>query len=504
MNWSPYQDAIFRFITEDAGNASIEAVAGSGKTSTIVEAANRLPPTARALFLAFNKSIALELGARLPANVEAKTLNALGHGAWCRYTGKRTIKLNTDKTRDIIRDVMSDTEEKIYGFGVRRLVALAKTVGIVPQATTKTVLGGLVEDNDDEWQGLIDWFDLDFGEGASIDYAIDLAREVLEKSIYSAVSEIDFDDQIYMTTIMRVPMNLYDFVFVDEAQDLNAMQRQMLRMSLRPNGRLVAVGDPHQAIYGFRGADSQSMANLQSEFRTTTLPLSISYRCPKAVVAEAQRFVSHIQASDTAPDGEVITLGTFDHTHFDATDAIVCRANAPIIGMAFKLLRKQIPVRVLGREIGAGLIVLIKKMRASSLVELDTKLLDHQTAECEKFMRCHMEQKAEALMDRISTIQVFMDALEPGNQTIDALIRLIESLFTDNNRGRLTLCTVHKAKGLEWHRVFILNPQLMPSKYATQEWQQAQEVNIQYVAVTRARQRLAYIDDKKWAEEVTA
>lgn len=495
--WSPYQDAIFRFITDDAGNASIEAVAGSGKTTTIVEAAKRLPPTSRALFLAFNKSIALELAARLPANVEAKTLNALGHGAWMRYTGKRTIKLNTDKTRDIIRDVMSETEQRIYTAGVRKLVALAKTIGLVPDGM-KTVYGGLAEDTDEEWMGLIDWYDVDFGEGARIDHAIDLAREVLEKSIYTAVREIDFDDQIYMTVIMRAPMIQYDFVFVDEAQDLNAMQRQMLRMSLKPNGRLIAVGDPHQAIYGFRGADSQSMPNLANEFKTTTLPLSISYRCPKLVVAEAQRFVSHIQSHEDAPDGEVVHLGDkFSPQDFNPQDAIVCRANAPIITLAFRCLREKIPVRVLGREIGAGLTALIKKMRACDLQDLDARLLDFQAIECDKFMRRNMDQKAEALMDKVATIQVFIDGLEPHQRTIDDLIQLIESLFTDNDKGRLTLCTIHKAKGLEWHHVYVLNPHLMPSKYAKQDWQKAQETNIQYVAVTRARHRLAYISTEE-------
>jgi superfamily I DNA/RNA helicase len=59
--------------------------------------------------------------------------------------------------------------------------------------------------------------------------------------------------------------------------------------------------------------------------------------------------------------------------------------------------------------------------------------------------------------------------------------------------GCLTLCTVHKAKGLEWNRVYILDEFLMPSKYARQAWQQQQETNLQYVAVTRAKQELKFI-----------
>jgi len=104
VEFSQYQAAIFTWVREhlDAPGALIvEAVAGSGKTTTIVKAAELIPTDHKAAFLAFNKSIATELGNRLPAHVEAKTLNALGF-AVCRARLPKGIQIDRNKTRDLI------------------------------------------------------------------------------------------------------------------------------------------------------------------------------------------------------------------------------------------------------------------------------------------------------------------------------------------------------------------------------------------------------------------
>jgi superfamily I DNA/RNA helicase len=493
--WSDHQDRIFRFVTEDTGNASIEAVAGSGKTTTIVEAANRLDPNSRSLFLAFNKSIAEELGSRLPAHVTAKTLNSLGHGAWSRFVKPKRLKLDSNKTRSIVDENLNETSRKLYGAPVGRMVALAKSAGLVPQGTHGAT--GLLEDDQAAWLEMIDWHDIDFHEKADPNYAIDLARSVLYDSIKLAETGlIDFDDQLYMTVIYGVPMERFDFVFVDEAQDLNPIQHSLLAMALKDTGRLIAVGDPRQAIYGFRGADAASMDNLQKTFGTTTLPLSISYRCPQNVVAEAQKLVPHIQSHDAAPVGVVGSLAKYQPETFFDTDAILCRNVKPIISLAFQLIRAGRGVRVLGRDIGQGLQALVKKMNTDSIDKLEIKLEAYLDREMNKMLAKGQEEKAAALADKVDTLRVFLDQLTEDNRTIPALFARIDALFTDNGKGKLTLCTVHKSKGLEWDRVFILDRKLMPSKYAKQEWQIAQETNIHYVAITRARQELYYIDSE--------
>jgi superfamily I DNA/RNA helicase len=101
---------------------------------------------------------------------------------------------------------------------------------------------------------------------------------------------IDFDDMLWLPVILGHKFSTLDWLFVDEAQDTNDIQIEILERSLGHSSRFVAVGDPHQAIYGFRGANSDALDKIVARFACRTLPLSVSYRCSKAVVAEAQKF----------------------------------------------------------------------------------------------------------------------------------------------------------------------------------------------------------------------
>ena len=89
----------------------------------------------------------------------------------------------------------------------------------------------------------------------------------------------NFDDLLYLAVKDGISLPKFDFIFVDEAQDTNAIQRALLRKIMKKTSRVVVVGDPAQAIYGFRGADSESMNLIAEEFDCKRLPLSISCRC---------------------------------------------------------------------------------------------------------------------------------------------------------------------------------------------------------------------------------
>lgn len=502
IQWSPQQEKIYDWALNGRGSVVVIAVAGSGKTATIVELANRINPNLYVLFVAFNKAIAEELKTRLPKHVRAMTLNGMGYSAWLRHLGNQhKVEVDSNKTRNIMRRLLSEEQLERHGASLPKLVALAKSSGLVPisaGAFDASKYVGLTRDTDEVWQTLIEHYSVDTDE--DVLEAINLARYVLRETIVTGHEVVDFDDQLYLPVINRAKFFQNDWLMVDEAQDVNKIQRAMLKRALRPGGRLVAVGDPAQAIYGFRGADTSSIDNIKKEFGAVELPLTVSYRCPQAVVREAQRFVSHIQAAPSAPEGTVQYTGKYGHGLFQPTDAILCRNSGPIVNMAFKLIRNNVACRVLGREIGAGLITLIKKMKAKTIENLIERLDAYTERETAKFIVKGEEQKADALVDRMTTISVFIGNLGEDRRTIPALIEKIEALFTDNNKGVLTLCTVHKSKGLEWHRVFILDAaDLMPSKWARQEWQQEQEKNLQYVAATRAKSSLHYIDTKGMA-----
>jgi DNA helicase-2/ATP-dependent DNA helicase PcrA len=497
ITWSPQQEKIYDWSVNGRGSAVVIAVAGAGKTTTIVELANRIPAHLSCAFVAFNKSVATELSSRLPKHVRAQTLNGLGFSTWMRHIGRdRKIEVDGKKTWKIMQRVLTGEQLETYASTLPKLVSMGKGAGIVPSCTVgaQPRLVSLTRDTDEVWEAMIDRYQIDVENPLE---AIDLARKILVETITSGKEVIDFDDQLYLPVIHAARFWQNDWLMVDEAQDVNKIQRAMLKRSLKPSGRLVAVGDPRQAIYGFRGADTSSIDTIKREFGAVELPLTVSYRCPRAVVAEAQKYVSHIQSTDTAPLGKVETLPKYKALDFLPTDAILCRNSAPIVDLAFALIRNNVACRVLGKEIGVGLINLIKKMKARGIENLIERLDLYRQRETAKFIAKRQEEKADLLNDRLDTILVIINNMAETERTVPALISKIESIFTDNDKGLLTLCTVHKSKGLEWSRVFILDAdKLMPSPWARQEWQQEQEANLQYVAVTRAKQELYYISTK--------
>jgi len=509
MTPSKYQQAIYDEIRTGDGCLIIKAVAGAGKTTTIVEAYKLIPPT-QCIFVAFNKDIVTALKGRV---ANACTMNSLGYGVLRRFLGSKwPLQVESDKTMKVIKRVFGEQipdeiewrkEFSTYAAGVRKLVGLAKAHGIVPMGVPGT---GLVMDTEQNWADLIEKYDVEFERDGKPEAAIDWARRILIRSIRAAQEDlyVDFDDQLYLPVIWQAKFDQHDVIFVDEAQDVNPIQRAMLKMALKPGGRLIAVGDPHQAIYGFRGADTEAIQNIKEEFAAKELPLSVSYRCPKSVVTEAKTYVTEIESHDTAPDGKVETMDSYWPDLFTNDDAVICRNTAPLIEQAYRFIRTGKGCRMLGREIGAGLVAMINKVmgkRIKTVDQLEDKLAEYAEREKAKLMAKGKEDQAGALMDKLETIDIFVQQLPEDDRTIERLIANIEAMFTDNNKGLLTLCTIHKSKGQEWNKVFILNRHLMPSKYARQEWQKQQEANCAYVAVTRAKEELYFIDSKKWLDK---
>lgn len=272
-----------------------------------------------------------------------------------------------------------------------------------------------------------------------------------------------------------------------------------------------------QAIYGFRGADSNSMSMLAEEFECEHLPLTISYRCPTSVIAEARRFVSHIEAAPDAPEGKVhhnvnlytvlrntaaLCAGTSDEQTPDAPsdraftprDLVVCRTTKPLIALAFRAMKMRIPVKILGREIGQGLKTLIGKMRATDVDDLVVKLEAWAAREIDKAIAKQLDEKVDQLQDKLDAILCLIEGLPETQRALPDLLECLESLF-NNNVQALTLSTIHKTKGMEAKRVWWLNASACPSKWAKKDWQKTQEINLCYVAVTRAMEELLYIED---------
>jgi len=282
----------------------------------------------------------------------------------------------------------------------------------------------------------------------------------------------------------------------------------------------------HNSIYGFTGADNDAVDRIVADFDCVQLPLSTTYRCSKAATALAQTWVPHIEAHTSNRAGTVIevsadtfmrgycgsdgtAMGTVTGSRIHPGDGILCRNTRPLVTLAFRLLRTGIACHVEGRDIGKQLSNLASKWKVATCTALLTNLESYRARETTKLEARNAHYLVESLNDRIDTLIALMD----GCETVAELTRKIDSMFKDTTdrpatklgtmgyehrpapSPTVTLSTIHKAKGREWNRVFILGwHELMPSKWARQPWEITQEDNLMYVAVTRTKDALVLVE----------
>jgi DNA helicase-2/ATP-dependent DNA helicase PcrA len=489
---SPQQIAVFDFVEKGKGNAIVEAVAGAGKTTTIVEATKRM--NGRVFLGAYNKKMGDELKERVRGmkDIYAATFHSFGFNALRFAFGKRfQLKVERNKVAAIIA-VRAENDPDItpYATAIAKTVSMAKQRGFGPLVS--------VED-DNAWAEMCSKFDLDsdLPEECTTEQLVAYSKWALSQS-NANLDVIDFDDMVYLPLQKNLRTLTHEWVLIDEAQDTNPTRRALARKMLTPSGRLIAVGDPMQAIFGFTGADNDSLDQIAAQFKAIRLPLTITYRCPKAVVRHAQTWVSHIQSGDSAPEGAVLNQSYDDMmSSAVAGDAILCRVNKPLVAACFAFIRAGKGAKIEGREVGDALVKLATKWRIKTIDVLRDRLDSYLSKQSAKFIAKKQEDKADRLTDQVETLFAIIDRAESQQmRTITELVTVIESLFADDvsSKGLIVLSSVHKSKGLEWNKVYLLGREsYMPSKFAKQDWQKDQERNLIYVAVTRAQSTLVEV-----------
>lgn len=280
-------------------------------------------------------------------------------------------------------------------------------------------------------------------------------------------------------------------ILVHNCQDMNQAQILLAQRVCRKSGRIVVVGDDRQAIYGFRGADSGSLDRLKKELEASELGLTITYRCPKSIVAEAQEYVPDYEAAPTAPEGIVSNMNREKMLQAALPgDFILSRKNAPLAGVCLALMREGRKAKIEGRDIGKGLTSLVRKLKGKSLSDLFKKLETWRGKEIDRAQSLSKKSATETRMAYVNDQAETIVALSEGVSSVNELEKRIESLFTDNNIGNSIVCsTVHKSKGLESDRVFVLDNTFTMSG--------PEEDNIMYVCVTRAKKELVYVHESE-------
>lgn len=483
--WSPQQIEIYGWFesTRQPGdkdyNAVARARAGTGKTTTLVEGVNRIPKSeSRILMCAYNKRIAEELVIRVTnPNVTVKTLHAVGfaavrrywEGVGCEFGRRRADNLTDQVCGQLVPD------------GIKRLISKLHTLGreMCPHETDPGVLADIAvtfELEPDEYEWGDTGFDLQFVEAKALE-AMELAAAVKPQVI-------DGSDMIFLPLRNGWLHKAYDRVLVDEGQDMSMAQLEIAQRVCK--GRMFICGDDRQAIYGFRGADSSSIDRLKRELRAVEYPLNVTYRCGKAIVALAQQIVPDFTAAPDTHEGKVSRLAEFKLTATAGPgDFILSRLNAPLVSVAMSLLRSGKRTRIAGRDIGAGLTALVRKLKGRSIPDLLKKINAWRDREIDRLLAMDREDRVEAIVDKAEMIIGLCD----GAESVDDLIDWVEALFTDDGLGQqgiITCSSVHRAKGLEADRVFVLQETLRDHT--------VEEMNIRYVAITRAKKELVWVN----------
>src|SRR5579872_3369524 len=274
--WTPQQEAYFAAVREQDDPLAVNAVAGSSKTTSSVEAAKGALERGGVGMTAFNKVIADELQRRLPAGASAATMHSVGFRLLReRFDG---IEVDDKKLRRLFLDRFPEmhragTKEwagrhfpKREYESVPEIVRCCKMQLLDEARSGRAAIVTACEGMDVELPD----------DDGDLEECLDAAGELLGAAAEDTTA-CDFDDMVWMPVRLDLVRPQFDTLFVDEAQDLSPVQHELV---CRSGERLIVVGDPKQAIYGFAGADSSSFDTLRDRLSAVELPLSVSFRCP--------------------------------------------------------------------------------------------------------------------------------------------------------------------------------------------------------------------------------
>jgi superfamily I DNA/RNA helicase len=534
---SPEQRDICKFVydgsdVEDAArHLCIDSCAGSAKTSTLLQCLWFIPNDKKVLLLSFNKNIQ----------------NALQQAV-----NKCSVFVLTQLKREIPRCTTLTCHA--HGFNaLKTFFPMASQDAGVSDNKSQLVNSVIEKENDDVKKALEHWrwqlpkmlrlllnlavncedcpsltedFVRDVGRRYGIavpeknmfkrnnDHLMWCYMRVLEKSLQQCVqrtNNFDYNDMIYLPVYLNLPLMRYDYVLVDESQDLNAAQIELIRRSVEPEkGRVIFVGDQNQSIYGFRGVEMNAIEKVTQMFDATVLPLHTCWRCAKSVVEVAQAIVPRIKASPHATDGlatvrpEDELIGLLVQRDLNMTHAVLCRTNSPLIELSIQLMKFDIPYTLSAPSLRETLHSLANQVNDAAW--LHSRNLLNKTNKFIEWKRKTGKEMGEEMIeksDQLDSLRNIINSMaSKGNASISQVHSQIDSVFgeiDDNNGGKngcVRLSTIHSVKGMEFDCVYMIATRLLPHPSSKgSAWQRQQEENLKYVAFTRAKRELYYMQE---------
>ena len=547
MNFKPstyQQDILDFFLNNPQSNMLVNALAGSGKSTTACMLSEHSKTSD--IYIAFNASVVEEFKKKIKnPKTKVMTMHSLAYSimlynveqeskdsgekpkGFGSQRSKRTVSLDNFKPHKILDEEIT----KRYG----RYIEFAKRVFLKDNYVNLYNLCRLTltdMSSNKDVSRLIDDHVLflyygDEGYSAPDISEITSTLKILDtksRQQFETQGVIDFTDMLWITfnklkyDNWEVPYwALYTNIYCDEVQDFSNIQLNFLKFIKRTKGRYVFIGDFHQAIYNFAGANAQAFNQIPKMFAPVeTFDLPICYRCAKSHLSRVNReYGIPILPCDDAPMGFVKTIDKSKISEYaKAGDMVISRKNKWIAEVVLDLARNGTPIFIEDKKMVAAIKRQILSSKCTSVGTLEKflqKVISNYNKKLFEIVSKnareggHEEEHLEAVAEansKIDNTSFLLEILEgylenhASSDSVSKFSNFIDKLLnTTPSPNCVRLCSIHKAKGLEATNVFVLNEAKINYDFRNSKEQNIQEKNLSYIATTRAKEGLYLVKE---------
>lgn len=444
-------------IYSDSPLIFVSARAGTGKTTTLVEF-SKLRKADTIIYIVYNNSIKEEARGKFPSHVRIETAHSLAFSYIKDIFGEKiTDNLTIEDTMENIQYFKENNQKELEK--IKIAVMIMKVLSNFFNSNTKSIS------------------DLNFNP-----FYLEKAQEYWEKMIDKENLECKITHDGYLKYYqLSEPILDYDYIMVDEAQDSN---EAMLDIVFRQKSNKIFVGDPHQKIYGFRGALNVFNEKKYISISHEDFSLTESFRFGSEVANVANFILSDYKNEKILIKGcdRESVVGNIDKEY---QYTIITRTNTYLFDQAINFVKEGKKIFIVG-----GVDSILNQILDAYYLYKNKR----SNIKSNYFKTISSFNALKELAQRLK-IPEYMFLVRIIDKYGDMLFDYI-SLIKKNNTGKKTadviLTTAHKSKGLEFSTVLIGEdfPKL-------EKIENSEEFNILYVAVTRATHDLELNDNLK-------
>jgi F-box protein 18 (helicase) len=479
MHFTPEQESVLG----SSGDIRINAVAGSGKTTVLVEYARRHPKTSKILYLAFNRSVRMHAQQRFAAegmaNVDVQTAHSLAFRKIAIAQGYQVTK--GYRVHDIvgILDLKPTDRDPHSPFLIASHVLKFSALFCNSPAARVDELDYLSCISDEKAAAAVRHFYTVIEHGT---------RRYLAKMDRK---EIDATHDFYLKKYqLSRPRLAYDMILFDEGQDASPV---MLDVFLSQNAVKVIVGDIHQQIYGWRHA-----VNALSRADFPQFTLSTSFRFNEHIARLAMDCLSWKRFLGDAPPVVIHGMGTSGKIKSRAT---IARSNLALLKKAIDAVQNDRTVKTIYFE--GNISSYTYAAEGASIYDVLNLYLEQPQRIRDPLiqsMKSYELLKEFAGASEDMELSMLIDIVEEYGREIPALLKKLAALHVDDDKrdkADMVFSTLHRCKGMEYDAVTLADDFINPDRIRrlierekekpVDRDRLSEEINLAYVAVTRSK-----------------